>query len=130
MQDRFTFDHARFAEPLARYSDHEQRTIDAYFAVIALTRKTRKLADGIIRGEMTYWERFPVPVVLASLREHIRKYAGKSEKYTRGIMRRLAKEGELRGVHQGRVADAIERGTYGQGEDRERYVSADEPLPI
>lgn len=136
MTNTFTFDHAKF--DLERYSDFERRTIDAYFATIALTRKTKKLADGVIATELSYWAKYPIEAVMYALREHIRKYAGKREHYTRGILRNHVSAGRAKeGIHAfiGKNAAALVgtssgRGKYGQGEDRSRYVSADDELPI
>jgi len=133
LENRFRYNHEPFTALLSRYSEQEQRTIDAYFAVIALTRKTRKLADGVIRGELEYWEKLPVDAVLRALRVHIKQHVGKSEKYTRGIMRNVRKEGDAKGaVTRGNYAvpSGSTRGEYGRGGDASRYVGADDPLPI
>ncbi|MDU5141084.1 MAG: hypothetical protein E6230_02705 [Paenibacillus dendritiformis] len=130
----FRFDHQAFADRLARYSEADLRTIDAYFAVIALTRKTRKLSNGIIRGELEYWAKYPVDTVMYAIRQHIKSYVGKREEYTRGIIRNRATTGRvMEGGHHaivGQSAEISQRGHYGQGDDRNRYIGEDDPLPI
>lgn len=134
LNQQFRFNHEAFSEELARYSEHDRRTIDAYFAVIALTRKTRKLAEGVIRGELKYWSKYPVELVLQALREHVRKNVGKKENYTRGILRNMATTGR---VLEGGMTNAVNRGSAPIGErghfgeaDRGRYIGEDDPLPI
>jgi hypothetical protein len=82
-------------EILARYSRYDEKQLDAiqdYWDVIRLTRKSGKVAGTVILRRMDYWERFPPEVVMEALRIHVRKYAGKTEDYTEGIMRRLQRE--------------------------------------
>lgn len=81
-----------------RYSREQLSVIRDYWEIIRFTRKTGKVAPSIVARQMEYWERFPVDVVLEALEIHIRKYQTKQEDYTAGIMRRLIKEREEKGV--------------------------------
>lgn len=83
---------------LDRYDDRQKAVIKKYFEVIADTRLTGKLSEGIKNREVKYWERFSVPVVIQALSIHIQKYPYAKETYTRGIMRNLEAQG-----YQGQV---------------------------
>ncbi len=83
---------------LDRYDDRQKAVIKKYFEVIADTRLTGKLSEGIRNREIKYWERFSVPVVIQALSIHIQKYPYAKETYTRGIMRNLEAQG-----YQGKV---------------------------
>ena len=78
---------------LDRYDDRQKAVIKKYFEVIADTRLTGKLSEGIRNREIKYWERFSVPVVIQALSIHIQKYPYAKETYTRGIMRNLEAQG-------------------------------------
>ena len=78
---------------LDRYDDRQKAVIKKYFEVLADTRLTGKLSDGIKNREVKYWERFSVPVVIQALSIHIQKYPYAKETYTRGIMRNLEAQG-------------------------------------
>ena len=78
---------------LDRYDDGQKAVIKKYFEVIADTRLTGKLSEGIKNREVKYWERFSVPVVIQALSIHIQKYPSIRETYTRGIMRNLEAQG-------------------------------------
>lgn len=83
---------------LDRYDDGQKAVIKKYFEVIADTRLTGKLSEGIKNREVKYWERFSVPVVIQALSIHIQKYPSIRETYIRGIMRNLEAQG-----YQGQV---------------------------
>jgi len=70
-----------------------------YWDVVRFTRKSGRIAATVIAREMDYWERFGEDIVIAALKIHVRKYQGKDEKYTEGIMRRLEKERERGGLY-------------------------------
>lgn len=78
---------------LERYGDRQKVVIKKYFEVLADTRLTGKLSEGIKTREVKYWERFSVPVVIQALSIHIQKYPYARETYTRGIMRNLEQQG-------------------------------------
>lgn len=81
-----------------RYSSEQLTVIRDYWETIRFTRKTGKVAPNIVARQMEYWERFPVDIVLEALEIHMRRYQTKQEDYTAGIMRRLVKEREQKGV--------------------------------
>ena len=85
---------------LERYDDGQKAVIKKYFEVIADTRLTGKLSEGIKNREVKYWERFSVPVVIQALSIHIQKYPSIRETYTRGIMRNLEAQGYRGQVNQ------------------------------
>lgn len=85
---------------LERYDDGQKAVIKKYFEVIADTRLTGKLSEGIKNREVKYWERFSVPVVIQALSIHIQKYPSMRETYTRGIMRNLEAQGYQGQVNQ------------------------------
>lgn len=87
---------------LDRYDDRQKAVIKKYFEVLADTRLTGKLSDGIKNREVKYWERFSVPVVIQALSIHIQKYPYAKETYTRGIMRNLETQGYQGQVNQTR----------------------------
>lgn len=87
---------------LDRYDDRQKAVIKKYFEVLADTRLTGKLSDGIKHREVKYWERFSVPVVIQALSIHIQKYPYAKETYTRGIMRNLEAQGYQGQVNQTR----------------------------
>lgn len=87
---------------LDRYDDSQKEVIKKYFEVIADTRLTGKLSEGIKNREVKYWERFSVPVVIQALSIHIQKYPYAKETYTRGIMRNLEAQGYQGQVNQTR----------------------------
>lgn len=87
---------------LDRYDDRQKAVIKKYFEVLADTRLTGKLSDGIKNREVKYWERFSVPVVIQALSIHIQKYPYAKETYTRGIMRNLEAQGYQGQVNQTR----------------------------
>lgn len=87
---------------LERYDDGQKAVIKKYFEVIADTRLTGKLSEGIKNREVKYWERFSVPVVIQALSIHIQKYPSMRETYTRGIMRNLEAQGYQGQVNQTR----------------------------
>lgn len=87
---------------LDRYDDRQKAVIKKYFEVIADTRLTGKLSEGIKNREVKYWERFSVPVVIQALSIHIQKYPYAKETYTRGIMRNLEAQGYQGQVNQTR----------------------------
>lgn len=87
---------------LDRYDDGQKAVIKKYFEVIADTRLTGKLSEGIKNREVKYWERFSVPVVIQALSIHIQKYPSIRETYTRGIMRNLEAQGYQGQVNQTR----------------------------
>ena len=87
---------------LDRYDDRQKAVIKKYFEVLADTRLTGKLSDGIKNREVKYWERFSVPVVIQALYIHIQKYPYAKETYTRGIMRNLEAQGYQGQVNQTR----------------------------
>lgn len=83
-------------EILARYSRYDKNQLDMireYWDLVRFTRKSEKIAGTVIAREMEYWERFPTEITIEALKIHVRKYSGKAEDYTKGIMRRL--QGEL-----------------------------------
>lgn len=85
---------------LERYDDGQKAVIKKYFEVLADTRLTGKLSEGIRNREIKYWERFSVPVVIHALEIHIQKYPSMRETYTRGIMRNLEAQGYQGQVNQ------------------------------
>ena len=85
---------------LDRYDDRQKEVIKKYFEVLADTRLTGKLSEGIRNREIKYWERFSVPVVMQALSIHIQKYPSIRETYTRGIMRNLEAQGYQGQVNQ------------------------------
>lgn len=85
---------------LDRYDDRQKAVIKKYFEVLADTRLTGKLSEGIRNREIKYWERFSVPVVIQALSIHIQKYPYAKETYTRGIMRNLEAQGYQGQVNQ------------------------------
>lgn len=87
---------------LDRYDDRQKAVIKKYFEVLADTRLTGKLSDGIKNREVKYWERFSVSVVIQALSIHIQKYPYAKETYTRGIMRNLEAQGYQGQVNQTR----------------------------
>ena len=88
---------------LDRYDDRQKAVIKKYFEVIADTRLTGKLSEGIKNREVKYWERFSVPVVIQALSIHIQKYPYAKETYTRGIMRNLEAQGYQGKTNQSRT---------------------------
>ena len=88
---------------LDRYDDRQKAVIKKYFEVLADTRLTGKLSDGIKNREVKYWERFSVPVVIQALSTHIQKYPYAKETYTRGIMRNLEAQGYQGKTNQSRT---------------------------
>ncbi|MGP1448110.1 MAG: hypothetical protein ACTTKQ_00270 [Filifactor alocis] len=89
---------------LERYDDGQKSVIKKYFEVLADTRLTGKISEGIKNREVKYWERFSVPVVIQALSIHIQKYPSMRESYTRGIMRNLEAQG-----YQGQVNQTINK---------------------
>ena len=89
---------------LERYDDGQKAVIKKYFEVLADTRLTGKISEGIKNREVKYWERFSVPVVIQALSIHIQKYPSMRESYTRGIMRNLEAQG-----YQGQVNQTINK---------------------
>ena len=87
---------------LDRYDDRQKEVIKKYFEVLADTRLTGKLSEGIRNREIKYWERFSVPVVIQAISIHIQKYPYAKETYTRGIMRNLEAQGYQGQVNQTR----------------------------
>ena len=87
-----------------RYDDGQKAVIKKYFEVLADTRLTGKISEGIKNREVKYWERFSVPVVIQALSIHIQKYPSMRESYTRGIMRNLEAQG-----YQGQVNQTINK---------------------
>lgn len=87
---------------LERYDDGQKAVIKKYFEVLADTRLTGKLSEGIRNREIKYWERFSVPVVIQALSIHTQKYPSMRETYTRGIMRNLEAQGYQGQVNQTR----------------------------
>ena len=87
---------------LDRYDDRQKAVIKKYFEVLADTRLTGKLSEGIKNREVKYWERFSVPVVIQALSIHTQKYPSMRESYTRGIMRNLEAQGYQGQVNQTR----------------------------
>ena len=85
-----------------RYDDGQKAVIKKYFEVLADTRLTGKISEGIKNREVKYWERFSVPVVIQALSIHIQKYPSMRESYTRGIMRNLEAQGYQGQVNQTR----------------------------
>ena len=85
---------------LDRYDERQKEVIKKYFEVLADTRLTGKLSEGIRNREIKYWERFSVPVVIQALSIHIQKYPYAKETYTRGIMRNLEAQGYQGQVNQ------------------------------
>jgi len=83
-----------------RYGGEQVAVIRDYWDAVRFTRKSGKIAGTVIAREMDYWERFAPGMVMAALKIHIRKYRGKDEKYTEGIMRRLEKERERGGSYE------------------------------
>lgn len=75
-----------------RYNSKQTDLILDYWHTISETRKTRTISPSIVAKQMTYWERYPVWVVMEALSIHLKKYRDKREEYTSGIMRRLARE--------------------------------------
>ena len=89
-----------FEEVLNRHPRYTRRQYDLirkYWDMIRFTRKSGKVAVSVIAREMDYWERFSPEIVEQALTIHIQRYQTKPEEYTRGIMRRLHKERELKG---------------------------------
>lgn len=87
---------------LDRYDDRQKAVIKKYFEVLADTRLTGKLSEGIKKREVKYWERFSASVVIHALEIHIQKYRYARESYTRGIMRNLEAQGYQGQVNQTR----------------------------
>lgn len=81
-----------------RYTSRQYDLIRKYWDMIRFTRKSGKVAVSVIAKEMDYWERFSPDIVEQALTIHTQRHQTKPEEYTRGIMRRLHKERELRGV--------------------------------
>lgn len=87
---------------LDRYDERQKEVIKKYFEVLADTRLTGKLSEGIRNREIKYRKRFSVPVVIQALSIHIQKYPYAKETYTRGIMRNLEVQGYQGQVNQTR----------------------------
>lgn len=81
-----------------RYSDSDLKVIEEYWECIRYTRRSGTVAEGIVKREQTYWNRFPAEVVIKALKIHMEKYPTHREQYTRGIIRNLAAESE--GQHE------------------------------
>ena len=77
-----------------RYSDSDLKVIEEYWDCMRYTRRTGTVAEGIIKKEQSYWEKFPPGVVIKALNIHMVKYPTHREQYTRGIIRNLAAESE------------------------------------
>lgn len=108
-----------------RYSTRQTDLIRDYWQMIGRTRKTRTISPSIIAKQMTYWERFPVEIVMEALTIHLQKHRDKREAYTAGIMRRLARERvgintTGGGSTDGSVGQDI--GTDALGRPRSRYA--------
>jgi len=80
---------------LSRYSQEQQAVIINYWDTIRFTRKSARIAPSVKVREMQYWERYPPDLVIEALNIHLARYPTKGEDYTRGIIRRLAKERQL-----------------------------------
>ncbi|GAB6181725.1 hypothetical protein JCM14036_30440 [Desulfotomaculum defluvii] len=88
-----------------RYNNRQTETIRHYWQMIVQAHTGRTIPPSIVAKEMSYWERFPVGIVIEAIEIHMRKYQGKHEDYTAGIMRRLVSErkgGSLSGTHSQR----------------------------
>jgi len=113
-----------------RYDGQQSDMIRDYWNVVRFTRKSGRIAGTVIAREMDYWERFPVEIVITALKIHVRKYQGKDEKYTEGIMRRLEKERERGGSYDGgkaepRAAERAGANGPGAGAADSRYAEYD-----
>lgn len=113
-----------------RYDGQQSDMIRDYWDVVRFTRKSGRIAGTVIAREMDYWERLPKDIVIAALKIHVRKYQGKDEKYTEGIMRRLEKERERGGSYDGgeaepRAAERAGANGPGAGAADSRYAEYD-----
>ena len=112
-----------------RYDGQQSDMIRDYWDVVRFTRKSGRIAGTVIAREMDYWERFGEDIVIAALKIHIRKYQGKDEKYTEGIMRRLEKERERGGLYgqdaQPRAAERADAKPPGASAADSRYAEYD-----
>lgn len=117
------------AMEIIRYNIAGQKIIKKYFDTVAHTRKTGKIARSVIIKEMAYWKRFDPVIVILALSIHLSRHAGKKEAYTRGIMRGLAVEGEMK--KHGTIRK-MGRNTPKRGEwDAEATSTGeDKPLPF
>lgn len=79
---------------LSRYKDVDGFTEihKKYWDVIRETRTTGKIAESVIVGAVSKWDKYDKVVVLYSLKTHIEAHAGKKENYTIGIMRGTTKD--------------------------------------
>ncbi len=78
------------SEKRSRYSPEQLAVIDGAINAFRSTRKTNRIADGVILGEFTWWEGHTADSVVEGLRTYSEKgYAaeGKNERYARGIIR-------------------------------------------
>ena len=108
-----------------RYTPEQLRLVDHYFAILAKTRKSGRVAPGVLKKEMEYWARFQPGIVAEALQINIKKYPQKKEAYTRGIMRELDRERSV-GARDG---NGPKRGGYGKGRYRRNYLDPDK-LPF
>lgn len=91
-------DEARAAleQALTRYTQEQQEAIVAYLEELRWTRGTGKVSLGVILREMDYWSRYAPDLVIRALKIHTAKYPDRPEDYTRGIIRNLARENQMR----------------------------------
>lgn len=72
-----------------------------YWKVLARTRKSGRISQGVKDKEEARWGKFDGDVVMEALRIHISRYPEYKETYTRGIMKNLAQKKERTGKAAG-----------------------------
>lgn len=87
---------AELAQALTRYTEAQQRVIVAYWDEVRWTRGTGRVRITVIIRELDYWSRYPADLIHRALEIHLRRYRDKPEEYTRGIIRNLARQSQLR----------------------------------
>lgn len=107
-----------------RYTPEQQAAIRDYWDAVRFTRKTARVSPKIMADEMDYWARFPPDIVMEALSIHVRKCQDKDERYTRGIMRRIAKERRL-GIERGRDGFGSRQGHAGHSAASRRPTASD-----
>lgn len=108
---------AGVAARLERYSPEQRDVILRYFEVLRGTRKTGKIAPSVLCKQLDYFARYPAELVARACEIHVRRYPRKSEAYTRGILRGIAREEGAR-----RQEGGSRRGGYGRGRYANHYV--------
>lgn len=107
--------------------DELEELKEGYWRTVARTRRSGRIAPGVVQKTEEIWKRFDADVVRDALRIHIDRYPGYRETYTVGIMRNLQEQkgsGNIRRTGKNSFTRMEQSSGYGDMDELEKQLLA------